>query len=733
MVFLFAVNVLLAQKHILEINALNKKHEGISNATVFISKLKVQSITDTTGNVVLQLSPDSYKFRISAVGYVDKVFTIKINTDTSINVVLNENIDELEEVVVTGTMRAVTKAESAVPVELYSPKFFAKAAPQNLFEAITQVNGVKPQINCNICNTGDIHINGMEGPYTQILIDGMPIVSGLAGVYGLMGIPLSMIDKVEIVKGPAGSLYGSEAMGGTINVITKNIEKSPLFSADVNATTYREQMIDVGTKIKMNKADAIIGVNWFHYDNPVDNNNDGFTDVTLQKRISLFNKWNVKRKNNKPLHFGARLFYEDRWGGQMGFEKKFRGGDSVYGESIYTKRLETFGLYQLPVKENIHLQWSLALHDQNSFYGTTSYQARQDIAFAQLYWNKKIHTKHNLLAGTAFRYTFYDDNSVATYGINKNKPQHTYLPGAFAQHEWMISKTSTLLSGLRIDRHDAHGLIASPRIAFKTNIGNSVFRISTGKGFRVVNIFTEEHAALTGARVLEIADDLKPEQSLNSIANWYVPLKANTGNGFVEANIFYSYFSNKIIPDYNTDPDKIFYNNLDGYAVSKGIGINAEWNTKSFYKINIGTTLMDVFQKNIGIKEQQFHAPRFSGNFTLSKNFVVSQLSVDISGNIYGPMRLPILPNDYRPEYSPVHCIMNVQLNKKIKPWEIYGGIKNLLDFIPDNPIMRPFDPFDKNINDPINNPYNYTFDPSYNYASLQGIRGYIGFKFLLR
>ncbi len=434
MVFLFAVNVLLAQKHTLEIKVVNNESEGISNATVFISKSKMHVITDATGNIVLQLNPDSYKFRISAVGYLDKIFTMNINTDTSINVSLNENTDELEEVVVSGTMRAVTKAESAVPVELYSPKFFAKAAPQNLFEAITQVNGVKPQINCNICNTGDIHINGMEGPYTQILIDGMPIVSGLAGVYGLMGIPMSMIEKVEVVKGPAGSLYGSEAMGGTINVITKNIDKSPVLSADVNATTYREQMIDVGTKIKMNKADALIGVNWFHYDNPVDNNGDGFTDVTLQKRISLFNKWNIKQKNNKPLQFGARLFYEDRWGGQMGFEKRFRGGDSVYGESIYTQRLETFGLYQLPVKENINFQWSIALHDQNSFYGTTLYQARQDIAFAQLYWSKKIHAKHNILAGAAFRYTFYDDNSVATYGINKNKPQHTYLPGAFAQH-----------------------------------------------------------------------------------------------------------------------------------------------------------------------------------------------------------------------------------------------------------------------------------------------------------
>lgn len=690
---------------------------------------------DSLGTAVISLQKNKYTIKVSAVGYKQTSINFNLLSDTSLQINMLQDDAVLEDVVITGTMQQVTKAQSAVPVEVYSPKFFAKAAPQSLFEAITQVNGVKPQINCNICNTGDIHINGMEGPYTQILIDGMPIVSGLAGVYGLMGIPLSMIDRVEVIKGPAGSLYGSEAMGGTINIITKNPAKAVKLAIDINASTWGETFVDIGTKIKMGNANGVVGLNWFNYDNPIDNNKDGFTDVTLQKRISLFNKWNVHRKSGKQLSAGARLFYEDRWGGQNNFSKKFRLGDSVYGESIYTKRFETFGVYELPTKEKFLFQWSLALHDQNSAYGTTSYNAQQNIAFAQLYWSKNISLKHNLLAGAALRYTFYDDNSIATYSsaLNKNEPQKTFLPGLFVQHEWTVSNKTTLLNGVRVDHDKFHGLVISPRVALKAKVNASTLRFSAGTGFRVVNVFTEDHAALTGARDVVIAESLKPERSLNTIANWFVPAQNNNGKGFIEANIFYSYFSNKIIPDYETDPNKIIYSNLKGHAISRGVGINAEWNTHTSYKINIGFTYMDVYQvlNEAGkkIKQQQLHAPKISGNFTLSKIFVVPQITLDISGNIYGPMRLPLLPNDYRPEYSPTHSIINLQASKKINSFEIYAGIKNLFDFVPANPIMRPFDPFDKNVNDPVNNPNNYTFDPSYNYASLQGIRGYLGIK----
>ena len=96
-------------------------------------------------------------------------------------------------------------------------------------------------------------------------------------------------------------------------------------------------------------------------------------------------------------------------------------------------------------------------------------------------------------------------------------------------------------------------------------------------------------------------------------------------------------------------------------------------------------------------------------------------------------MRLPILPNDFRPEYSPFYMLTNIQLTKSFRKIEIYGGLKNIFNFIPKNPLMRPFDPFNNNINDPINNPYRYTFDTAYNYAPLQGIRGFIGLRYTIR
>ena len=100
------------------------------------------------------------------------------------------------------------------------------------------------------------------------------------------------------------------------------------------------------------------------------------------------------------------------------------------------------------------------------------------------------------------------------------------------------------------------------------------------------------------------------------------------------------------------------------------------------------------------------------------------------SGRTQGPMRLPVLPNDYRPEYSPLYSLLNLQFTKKIKQqWELMIGIQNIFNFLPRDPIMRPFDPFDRMVNDPVSNPNGFTFDPSYNYAPMMGRRGVVGVR----
>ena len=656
--------------------------------------------------------------------------------------VSHEEFNELEGAVITGTLREVSRLESPVPVEVITSGLFRKNPVPSLFEAVGMVNGVRPQLNCNVCNTGDIHINGMEGAYTLILIDGMPVVSALSSVYGLSGIPNSMVERIEVVKGPASSLYGSEAMGGIINVITKDVSKAPAFSVDFFTSSWLEYNADLAAKFSAGTASGLWGMNYFKYGNPKDHNGDNFTDLTLQERISVFNKWNFKRRDNRLASLGLRYVYEDRWGGEMQWNKnRDRGSSEVYGESVFTSRIELIGVYQIPVKEKIISQFSYNYHDQDSWYGNTPYRADQEVFFGQIYWEKEI-GKQNILWGAGLRHTEYDDNTPATASADgkANQPSETTLPGIFIQDEIKFNPQHTLLLGYRFDYDRYHGGIHSPRMAYKYSSFNKrhTFRGSFGTGFRVVNLFTEDHAALTGSRDVTILEELKPERSYNGNLNYVTRITTDFLNLGVDVTGFYAYFTNKISADYDVDPDQIVYSNLNGHAVSRGISLNLNLNFDFPLKASLGVSYMDVFkvqknQKGEELRSREWFAPEWSGTFVLSYSFS-KNLTADFTGNWNGPMRLPVQANDYRSEYSPWFCIANIQLTRKFKNGiEVYAGIKNLFDFVPSEaPLMRPFDPFDQFVDDPVTNPYGYTFDTTYNYASLQGIRGFLGIRYHL-
>ncbi|SIQ27636.1 outer membrane receptor for ferrienterochelin and colicins [Chryseobacterium sp. RU37D] len=644
----------------------------------------------------------------------------------------------IDDVVITGTIKPISKSKSPVAVEIYSQKFFQKNPTPNIFEAISMVNGVKPQLNCSVCNTGDIHINGLEGPYTMILIDGMPIVSSLSTVYGLSGIPNSLIDRIEVVKGPASSLYGSEAMGGVINIITKNALAAPKLSVDLMTTTWSENNLDLSTKFNLGKkAASLLSLNYFNYTKRFDENKDNFTDAALQNRISVFNKWNFQRKENWQASFALRYLYEDRFGGEMQWNKSYRGSNEVYGESIYTNRIEAFGVYQWPLKENIVTQLSYNFHDQNSFYGANPFTATQKVAFAQTYWDKKL-GNHDLIVGFTFKKTFYDDNTPGTLSADglTNSPMKSPIFGAFIQDQWEINEKNMLLVGYRFDYDKIHHAVHSPRFAWKFSPNPyHTLRFNFGTGFRVVNLFTEDHAALTGSREVVIKSSLKPEKSINGNINyvWKIPVGDRLIN--LDASAFYTYFSNKIVGNFDTDPEKIIYDNLHGYGISRGISMNLDYNFTFPLGVNIGVTYLDVYQRFDGENEksQQLHAPKWSGTYNLSYK-LKNNLTIDFTGQFYGPMRLPVLPNDYRPEYSPFYSLANIQVSKSFKSgYVVYAGIKNLFNFTPKDPLMRPFDPFDRYVDDPVNNPYHYTFDTTYGYAPMQKIRGFLGVKYILK
>ena len=720
-------------------------NEPLPFANIYIKNSDKGTVTDENGNYkISNLQPNLYTLYASFTGYNTLKKSISV-TDTSITVDFNltEN-SSLDEVVITGTMKAVSRLESPVPVEVYTPIFFKRNPTPNIFEALQNVNGVRPQLNCNVCNTGDIHINGLEGPYTMVLIDGMPIVSGLSTVYGLSGIPNSLIEQVEIVKGPASSLYGSEAVGGLINIITKLPENAPIFFADAFSSSWLETNIDVGFKSKIgNNASLLVGANYYKYDNPIDNNNDNFTDVTLQDRISIFQKWNFKRKKDRKLSFVGRFFYEDRWGGEMQWNKDFRGGDEVYGESIYTKRFELLGNYQLPVKEKMMLSFSYTDHNQDSRYGDISYLATQRIGFSQLTWDKTL-KNHDLLLGSAIRYNYYNDNTTAT-----NTADEIVIPSIFIQDEIKFNEKHTMLLGARYDYDKRHGSIFTPRLAYRYKPSkDAIIRLNAGTGFRVVNLFTEEHAALTGSRDVVIKNALKPERSYNVNLNYLK--KYYTKNNTIltlDASAWYTHFTNLILPDYDTNANQIIYDNLDGFANTMGISANLDATFSNGLKIIAGATIQEVSKTEDNIKIDQILTEKFTSTWSISYKFYKPNIKIDYTGNLYGPMRLPLLGElDPRSEFSPVWSIQNIQFTyDRIDNLEIYGGVKNLLNWTPNrnNPfiIARAEDPFDKDVDfdangnaiATANNPYALTFDPTYVYAPNQGIRGFIGLRYSLR
>nr|WP_229732561.1 TonB-dependent receptor [Muriicola marianensis] len=689
-----------------------------------------------------------YVLLASAIGFEPFSTEIDLTSDKDLvlDISLSPSVETLDDIVVSGTLKPVRRLESPVPVEVYSPAFLQKNPTPNVFEALANVNGVRPQVNCNVCNTGDIHINGLEGPYTLVLIDGMPIISGLGTVYGLSGIPNSLISQVEIVKGPASSLYGSEAVGGLINIITKHPPEAPELVADAYVTGWGEYNLDVGSKLALgDKTSLLLGLNYFNYDIPIDNNGDNFTDVTLQDRISLFQKWNFLRPNRRIFSLAGRFLYEDRWGGEMQWTPEFRGGDQIYGESIYTSRWEFLGKYQLPVDAPLMLSFSYTSHNQNSVYGNTTYLADQRIGFGQLTWGPVLDS-HDLLLGLAMRYNYYDDNTPATATVQENNPDEVWIPSLFVQDEMSLGEKHSLLLGSRLDLDRRHGTIFTPRLAYKWKVTESdLFRLNAGTGFRVVNLFTEDHAALTGAREVVIREELDPEQSYNVNLNYSKKIYSSGGTYLnFDTSLFYTYFTNRIIPDYETNTDQIIYDNLDGNSISKGISANVDLALPSGLKFLVGATLMDVSSTEDGVRTRQILTEQFTGTWSVSYEIRPLRLALDYTGNLYGPMRLPLLGDlDPRSEYSPTWSIQNIQFTYSgLDNFEIYGGVKNLLDWTPNRSapfiIARANDPFDRNVTYDADgqvvatqdNPYALTFDPTYVYGPNQGIRAFVGLRY---
>jgi len=717
----------------------DKEGAPLPYATVYITDLQKAVYADETGFFEFKDVPSGeHILKINLIGYqsVLKPFSI---TEERQEVAL-ENISllpdhtQLEEVVITGSMKPTYVKESPVKTEVVTSTFLQDhTAPTNLSESIFLVNGMQEVMGCGICYTNSISINGLPGPNTAILLDGMPIYGNLASVYGLNSIPSSAIDRIEIIKGPSSTLYGSEATAGVINVITKNTRSADHLSWEVKNTQNAETYANANYIFRTPKLDVMLGGNYNRLANFDDKNQDQFSDVVHLDQYGAFSKLSFQRKKHKRMDLALKYYFEDRRNGVDEYlkdkaYKELRGNDSIYGESIYTNRLELIGTYELPTKADVRLDYSLSYHKQNSYYGADPFHANQKIAFANVIYNKTLH-KHDLLFGLTNRYQYYDDNTFAT---NSEGIQKQYIPGVFIQDQFLLSEKWTMLSGVRLDHYGKHGFIFSPRFNVKKKISEwTSLRFNAGTGFRIVNLFTEDHTILSGQTAVVIDEALKPERSYNATLNFNHLYTLGKSQGTLDVDLFYTYFSNQINPEY-VNGNEVHYNNLDGYAISRGVNLNLTHKSNQAFSVTLGGTLLSAFEKNKDSEGQlQKTDIPFSGTWsllnTLNYKIIKSKLLFALTTKVVGPINLNLeLPDDepIRPERSKAYVIQTVQVTKNFaKKWQAYMGVQNLLNF------TQRFSPLYGTTSEE-NLGFSENFGTDYAYGPLEGRELYFGIRF---
>ena len=754
MKYFFLILPFIINAQLTNVNGVVKSESGtLGYASVSLLNSENGVIAD--GNGYFEIEIDLLKdnnLLISYIGHVSKKISLT-NKNLNFNnliIYLEEDINGLNEIVVTGTLKDEYVTESPVKVNVITAKkinSFLPSAGTNITKIVQLINGAQEVIACGVCYTNSISINGLEGPYTSVLMDGIPMYGNLASVYGLNGIPNMIIDRLEIVKGPSSTLYGSEAVAGVINIITKNPKDQPFISLDVQATSHLESYLNMAVTNKIGKTTGYFGVNWDRKNDYDDYNNDGFGDDINLDRISLFNKWNINRKSKKQFIISSRYYFEDRRNGVQEFLKKgnyknLRGSEKIYGESIYTYRFELFGKYEFDFIEDFEVNYSYSKHDQNSYYGSDYYVAKQDIFFTQFTLSKK-YNKHDFLYGLSIKNNLYDDNTIATEKVINgdilNNASNQFIPGLLVQDQFKSSDKISLVGGLRLDHFKDHGLIFAPSFHIKYNPGQWLaFRLNVGTGFRLVNLFAEDHAFVTGQREVKIVEELQPEKSKSLILNTNYIYTGFNGSGNFDIDLFYTYFSNKIIPNYDIQK-YIIYQNSEGYSYSKGV--SGAWNHSFLngiaFTLNFNHQVVKYTENNNNIKTMfdMEHSPRWTAGLNI-KFPLNNTWSINTSSNYVGIMQLPEvfdmknngqISEISRPQRSKPFSIHNVNINGKLSNKnEVYFGILNIFNFRQkESPLVAYNDPN-------YNKGFSPFFDTSYTYAPNHGIEVFVGYKFNL-
>jgi len=519
--------------------------EHIPFATVYVEGTTIGTATDNTGHYMLiNLPPGTHVVVATSMGYktARKEITIQADELLEVNFVLEEEHMAIDEVVVTGTKTFKRQTDAAVIVNVIDASVLANTQSCNISEGLKFQPGLRVETDCQTCNYTQLRMNGLGGGYSQILINGRPVFSPLTGLYGMEQIPANMVERIEVVRGGGSALYGSSAIGGTVNVITKIPSESSYdlswTSSSINGGAWDNVLTgNANVLAQKRNAGAAIFVNR-RTRQAYDHNDDHFSELPQLANNAFGANLFFKPRHNQKLELSFSSLTEYRYGGEM-----------VDGPAHMAQQSEERTHYVFMGG----LDYQINFNEENSSF--IAYLAGQDTHRDHYtgiipddpgdilnhladppYGTTRNYT---LQAGTQINHRlqdFFGGTNVLTAGLeyvyddvfdtipayNYEIDQITGNLGAFLQSDWELMKGFTLLAGLRADKHNlVDRVIFSPRVSLLYKLKTyTQFRLTWGTGFRAPQAFDADmHIAFAGGGVSRIvlADELVEERS-NSLS-----------------------------------------------------------------------------------------------------------------------------------------------------------------------------------------------------------------------
>ena len=513
--------------------------EPLPFATIFLEDNSKGTTTDDKGNFTIKdLKPGTYILIASFTGIRTEKKRVTI-TDENINVNFNLiNKNDLDEVVVTGTRTKKSRRDSPVIVNLINSETLEQVVATDLSEGLRFQPGLRVEMDCQTCNYSQIRMNGLQGGYSQILINGRPIFSPLTGLYGLEQIPVNMIERIEVVRGGVSALYGSSAIGGTVNVITK-IPKQNGYNL-----SYAYQNIDGGADQNLINGNATVvsddynsGATFFVSNrkrSAYDANGDNFSELPEIKNTSFgVNAFFLPTENSKLEANFSKLF-EYRFGGEIVDKPAFLTQQSEERSHHVLMGSLDYQINFNEDKSSLILYYGGQRTDRDHYTGInpddpdelTAFFADPPYGISEVTTHQGgfqlNHKFDNFLGGTTvltggLEY-IYDDVFDEITSYNYLIDQTTKNLGAFFQNDWEVTEDLNFLAGFRLDDHNlVDDIVFSPRLSLLYKLKETTqFRVGWGTGFRAPQAFdTDLHIAFAGGGVsrISLAEDLIEERS----------------------------------------------------------------------------------------------------------------------------------------------------------------------------------------------------------------------------